>query len=81
MFTVLSNIFCFKYAELRKNVGLTEGYEISLKTRSCKAHYVHANGELKWSSSYSHFSLSATILLVVWSAKGDGSALTTSQSR
>ena len=38
----------------------------------------HANGErlLKWSSSHSHSSQSATILLVVWFANGNDSAFT-----
>ena len=43
---------------------------------------LHANGEpfLKWSSSYSHSFQSTTILLVVWSANGDGSAITSRAS-
>ena len=52
---------------------------ISSSTRACNAHYLHANGEplLKRNSFLSQF---AKILLVVWSANGDGSALTTSEA-
>ena len=45
-----------------------------LRTRVRRAHYPHANGEplLKRRFSLSILPCSATILLVVWSANGDG---------
>ena len=52
-------------------VSFTYHVNAYLYTRAHRAHYPHTNGEplLKW--SFSHYS-SAKILLVVWSANGDG---------